>query len=630
MKYLTKIRQIISILESNKLMTWSVFSTLPLGYNQDISICRDKALPCLIDVQLSDEKRTLIRQGSALSLQIQTFFSRNLAVIVSSLTTTLIILLFSLKSNAQFPATEPMNPNLVSIIKADSLVGINQGIFQQRKLIGNVVLRQATTLVYCNLAILNETTNILEAYGRVKIIQADTVTITGDTAYYFGNERKAKINGRVKLDDKTVVITTNKLDYDLNSSVAYYNTNGKVVDKKSTLTSKEAYYNTTTKQVNFKTNVKVLDKEGNLTADSLRYNMLSKEAYFIAPTLIVNNKDTTYANTGSQYNTLTKISNLKGRSTVRTEDYIMTADTMIYDPPTEIGIANGNILFISKKDKAILTGDRGRYSKKNGYTRVFGHALLKNILENDTLFITADTLVSLDNKDTKVKKMYCYKKVQIYKSDLAGRCDSLSYNVSDSTIYFYQKPILWNNKNQSEADSINVLLKNDKIKLMNLKGKSFVISIDTLVNYNQIKGRKMQVMFTDSAKMERVSVEGNGESIYYAIDEKNTVTGMNRVQCGKMNLNFAKSKISRITFIGKPDGKFIPPKEIKADDKELDGFRWRLNERPTKESIIKAITPILEVKIKPINNDSIIVKNTGAEVKKIPLNKSKKKTKPKL
>jgi lipopolysaccharide export system protein LptA len=557
----------------------------------------------------------------------------NFLKVVKSIKSIQFALLFfcSLKSFAQIPTSaQPMNPNQVEIIKADSLVGINQGFFQQRKLIGNVALRQATTLVYCNLAILNETTNILEAYGKVKIIQADTVTITGDTAYYFGNERKAKINGRVKLDDKTVVITTNKLDYDLNSHVAYYNTNGKVVDKKSTLTSREAYYNTVTKLVNFKTNVKVIDKDGNLTADSLRYNMLSKEAYFVAPTLIVNNKDTTYANTGSQYNTLTKISNLKGRSTVRTEDYVMTADTMIYDPPTEIGIANGNILFVSKKDKVILTGDKGRYSKKNGYTRVFGHALMKNLMENDTLFINADTLVSIDNKETKVKKMYAYKKVQIYKSDMAGRCDSLSYNVSDSTIYFYQKPILWNTKNQSEADSINVLLKRNKIKLMNLKGKSFVISLDTLVNFNQIKGRKMQVMFTDSAKMEKVTVEGNGESIYYAIDEKNTVTGMNRVQCGKMNLSFAKSKVSRIAFVGKPDGRFIPPKEVKEGDKELDGFRWRLNERPTKESIIKAITPILEVKTKPANKDSILVKQDEIPTIKVPLNKSKKKTKSKL
>ena len=541
----------------------------------------------------------------------------------------LFLLFFSLNTQAQVPAM-PTNPNQLEIIKADSLVGLNQPFMQMRKLMGNVALRQGTTLLYCNLAVLNETTNILEAYGKVKIIQADTVTITGDTAYYFGNERKAKINGRVKLDDKTIILNTNKLDYDLNSSVAFYNTGGKVLDKKSTLTSKEAYYNTVTKLVNFKTNVKVVDKDGNLSADSLRYSTLSKEAFFVAPTLIVNKKDTTYANPGSQYNTLTKISNLKGRSTVKTEDYVMTADTMIYDPPTEIGVANGNILFISKKDKAILTGDKGRYSKKTGITRVFGHALLKNIFENDTLFLNADTLVSLDNKETKVKKLYAYKKVLMYKSDMSAKCDSLSYNVSDSTIYFYQKPILWNTKNQSEADSINIGLKNNKIKIMNLKGKSFVISIDTLVNYNQIKGRKMVVNFTDSSRVEKVTVEGNGESIYYAIDEKNTVTGMNRVQCGKMNLNFAKNKVSRIAFLAKPDGKFIPPKEIKPDDKELDGFRWRLAERPTKEMIMKIVSPPIEVKIPQIKKDSVIIKKVEKEVKKTPLNNSKKKLRSKL
>ena len=81
---------------------------------------------------------------------------------------------------------------------------------------------------------------------------------------------------------------------------------------------------------------------------------------------------------------------------------------------------------------------------------------------------------------------------------------------------------------------------------MNMKVKSFVISIDTLINYNQIKGRKMVVNFTDSSRIEKVTVEGNGESIYYAIDEKNTVTGMNRVQCGKMNINFKKNKVSKI------------------------------------------------------------------------------------
>lgn len=163
-----------------------------------------------------------------------------------------------------------------------------------------------------------------------------------------------------------------------------------------------------------------------------------------------------------------------------------------------------------------------------------------------------------------------------------------------------------------------------------MKGKSFVISIDTLINYNQIKGRKMLVNFTDSSRIEKVTVEGNGESIYFAIDEKNTVTGMNRVQCGKMNINFKKNKVSKIAFLAKPDGKFIPPKEIKMDDKELDGFRWRIAERPTKESIMKIVARPITIKLDATKKDSIMMKAREKEVKKVPFNNSNKKLRPKL
>lgn len=517
-------------------------------------------------------------------------------------------------------------PNQVEIIKADSLVGLNQAFMEVRKLMGNVSLRQGTTLLYCDLAILNSTTNNLEAYGKVRILQADTVTITGDTAFYFGNDRKALINGRVKLDDKTIVLTTKKLDYDLNSRMAVYNTGGRIIDKKSTLTSMEGHYNTVTKIFLFKKDVRVADKDGTLKADSLRYSTASKEAFFISPTEIVNKKDTMYANAG-MYNTVTKLSNFTGRSTAKMEDYILTADTLFYDTPTKIGISKGNVIFVSRKDKVILTGNQGRYYGQTGITRVYGNALMKNILENDTLFLTGDTLVSLDNKETKVRKMYAYKKVLIYKSDLAGKCDSLSYNVSDSTIYFYQKPILWSAGNQSEADSINILLVNNKINLMNMKGKSFVISLDTLKNFNQVKGRKIVANFTKESKLEKVTVDGNGESIYFAVDEKNKLTGMNRVECSKMNIAFKKNKVNRIAFIAKPDAKFVPPKEINEDLKQLDGFKWRLNEKPTKETIIARVTPPLIVK--KVLTDSVLVKKEKEPVKKqspsVPKSKSAKK-----
>jgi lipopolysaccharide assembly outer membrane protein LptD (OstA) len=160
-----------------------------------------------------------------------------------------------------FPAIMQAQSQL-EVIRADSLNGIQQDLIMRKTLIGHVQLRQGTTLLSCDQAVLNSTTNNVEAYGHVRIIQADTVTIHGDTAIYNGDSRQAFMSGRVKLDDHTIVMSTNKLDYDLNSRMAIYHTGAKIIDKKSTLTSREGFYNTVTKNFLFKEKVVVLDKDG--------------------------------------------------------------------------------------------------------------------------------------------------------------------------------------------------------------------------------------------------------------------------------------------------------------------------------------------------------------------------------
>lgn len=486
----------------------------------------------------------------------------------------------------------------VQVIYADSLNGIQVESSIIKKLIGKVVLRQGTTTLTCDQAILNSTTNNVEAYGHVKIIQADTVTITGDSALYNGDLRQAYMLGRVKLDDHTIILNTNKLDYDMNTKMAVYHTGARILDKKTTLTSKEGFYNTVTKNFLFKEKVRVLDKEGGaLKADSLRYNTASKEAFFICPTEIINKKDTVYTKSGF-YNTQTKVSNFTGRSTAKMEDYTLTADTLFYDSPTKIGVAKGNVEFLSQKDKVVLTGKNGRYNGKTGITRVYGNALMRNIMEKDTLYLTADTLVSFDNKQDSVRKLYAYKHVLIYKSDLSARCDSLGYDMRDSVIHFYQKPIIWTNDSQSTADSISLFMVNQKLKEMRLRGHSFVISADSASHFNQIKGRKVWVFFKDDSKLRRVNVEGNGESIYYVMDDKKVTTGLNRVECSRMNLFFEENKVKRITFITKPEAKFVPPKEWNEDLQVLDGYRWRINEKVTYKKLMEAVNaPELSIPI---------------------------------
>jgi lipopolysaccharide export system protein LptA len=491
--------------------------------------------------------------------------------------------------------------NQVRIINSDSLIGSPN----MKNLVGHVLLQQGTTTLSCIKAVVNELTNNVEAYGKVRIVQGDTVVITGDSATYNGDMRQAFVTGHVRLDDHTIILTTNKLDYDLNSKTAVYQTGAKILDKKSTLTSKEGIYNTVSKNFLFKKNVKVVDKEGGgLKADSLRYNTLSKEAYFICPTEIIDKKDTVFTSAGF-YNTQTKVSNFTGRSTAKTDEYILSADTLFFDSPTQIGVARGKVEFLSRKDQAILTGDFGRYAGKTGIARVFGHALMRNVMEKDTLYLTADTLVSLNSKKDSIRQLFAYKNVKIFKSDLSGKCDSLGYDVRDSVIHFYQKPIIWTNDSQSQADSISLFLVNQKLREMRLRGHSFVISKDSAEHFNQIKGRKIWVNFQENSQIKRVNVEGNGESIYYVVDDKKNTTGLNRVECSRMNMFFEDNQVKKITFITKPEAKFAPPTQWTEDLQVLDGFVWRIREKITLSMIQEKVKFVEATRKAEVKNEKM-------------------------
>jgi hypothetical protein len=80
------------------------------------------------------------------------------------------------------------------------------------------------------------------------------------------------------------------------------------------------------------------------------------------------------------------------------------------------------------------------------------------------------------------------------------------------------------------------------------------------------------------------------------MDEKKVTTGLNRVECSRMNLFFADNKVKKITFITKPEAKFVPPKEWKEELQFLDGFRWRLPEKISLDMIQKRVAPTPAVK----------------------------------
>ncbi|MES2731508.1 MAG: OstA-like protein [Bacteroidota bacterium] len=480
----------------------------------------------------------------------------------------------------------------VELLGAEELVIQKVNGVEVRKVRHNVRFRQQDVYLYCDSAFMYPVTNSIEAFSHVRITQGDTITLNGDSLYYDGNTRNAKMRGNVVLHDGSMTLTSSSMDYDLNTSMAAYYNNGRIVDKENVLTSKLGFYNTQTKLFTFKEHVKVVNPKYVVTSDTLQYNSASRLVYLKGPSKIVGKDGTLYANEGI-YNTATQVSNFQNRVTVDYGKYTLSADRLDHDQKNETGYAAGNVESFSKDDNVTVYGDFGRYSGKTGITKVYGKALMKNVSgPGDTLYLASDTLISYENKKDTVakrsnKKILAFPHVQIYKKDLQGKCDSLVYNFADSTIYFFRDPVMWSSGSQMEADSMHVQMAHNKIDKLFLRVNSFVISEDSLRNYNQIKGKTLTAFFDPKSKIDRVNVDGNGESLYFALDDKDSVlVGMNKVECSKMVVRFAANKVSKISFITKPDALFIPPHELEEPDKKLKGFQWRIKEKPTEEQVV--------------------------------------------
>ncbi|SMB89791.1 OstA family protein [Hymenobacter roseosalivarius DSM 11622] len=481
----------------------------------------------------------------------------------------------------------PPKGQRIELLTAGELVGGDFNGVEIRKLIGNVSFKQQNTFIYCDSAYQYIGRNALEAFSNVRIVENDTLTITGDQAFYDGDTRKARMTGNVVMRDPRMTLITQALDYDLNRKQAYYSTGGRLTDPENTLTSQRGYYNTVSKVFSFRRDVRLTTKDNLITTDSLQYNTVSKVAYFFGPTRITGQEGRTLYAENGYYNTITRVSNFQRNAKIETPDYLLGGDKLVYDEARQYGVATGNVSMTSKRDNIVIRGDVGRYWRALGKAKVYGTPVMRNISDRDTLYLAADTLMSVEGQpgQTSGGIIYAFPKVRIFRTDLQGRCDSLTYDRQDSIIYLNRNPILWSDKNQLTSDSMEIQQRRGKIDQMRLYANAFIVGQDTLLNFNQVKGRNMVAYFGDN-KIKKVDVVGNAESLYFALEGDTTTTGMNKAVSATMALRFAANKLQTITFQTNPDASFIPPHELKEEDKSLKGMQWRIKERPTRRATL--------------------------------------------
>ncbi len=458
-----------------------------------------------------------------------------------------------------------------------------------QKLIGSpsnqVQFVQKTTRIFGDSVYYFKEKNVVEVFGHVKILEGDSITITGKKLNYDGNVKLAQLREEVVYKDPSMTIYTDYMDYDMPAKIAYYFNGGELINDDIRLTSSQGNYQTDIKFASFKDSVLLVSPEYTLESDTLQYNTVSQIAYTKGPTKVIM-KDGTILNAkeGLEYKTQEKQSSFQV-SVIETEDYILKGDELFFDDIKKFYTATTNVEMTSKDDNIIIYGDFGRYWRNEGLIKVYGHTLMKKEVNMDTLYMTADTLISIEDSIAAKKRILAYNNVKIFKTNLQGKSDSLAYHNLDSILYLYEDPVLWSDENQITADSINIEIINNAVERMNTTGNSFVVSQDTVQNFNQIKGRNMVAHFRNS-KIDKVNVNGNGESIYYALEDDTVTVGMNKIICSDMLIKFKEAQIHTISFYTNPDASFFPPHEILEPDTRLSGFNWREEERPKKEEVI--------------------------------------------
>lgn len=270
---------------------------------------------------------------------------------------------------------------------------------------------------------------------------------------------------------------------------------------------------------------------------------------------------------------------------------IFAENEIFFNNETGLGFANGNVILKDTSNNTSIFCDSTRIKNNGDDLICLGSPMgrpyiLMESEDGDSLFMVSDTLLFETLKDTVVtdsvvsKKLKGFRDVRIYGNSIQAICDSLDYSEMDSLFTLYGEPVAWSDSSQFSSVFMQVQMANDAVDRMVLEQKAFVINSTDLLFFNQMKGRRIDVVFKADT-INHLTVNGNVESIYFVQDEESAYVGMNKMLSANMKMFLSENKVKRLTFFQQPDGTTIPMSLVGSNPEKLSGFNWDLNFRPT-------------------------------------------------
>ena len=442
--------------------------------------------------------------------------------------------------------------------------------------------------------------NFFRANGDVIFTQGDSLKMTCDQIEYDGTSKLAKAWGKVVLERPDMNLKTDTLFLDRANSKAFYNSFGTIEDEKRKLTSIRGIYFMDEKKYRFISRVKIDDPEYLLNSQRLDYYTESDKAFFYGKTTIVGEEYDIYCEKGA-YDTQLQRGNFQENAVIFYDNKEIRGDSLYFENEKNYAAATNNISVIDTLNKSIINGHYGEIFKAKDSAIITRRALAVNIIDQDSLYIHADTLIATGPTEKKILRGYY--DVRIFKTDLRGKSDSLHLDQSTGLIKLLKlplsrkenqiltasqknkkNPILWFGRSQMSGDKIFLTSDMETKKLDSLKiiGNSWIIERDSIsdTGFNQIKGGVLDGLFKEG-ELREIDVSKNTEVVYYMYsDEDNELIGIDKTTCSRLKMVTRENQIEDITFFVSPDGNLFPDKDLPLNERKLEGFIWREDERP--------------------------------------------------
>ena len=461
-----------------------------------------------------------------------------------------------------------------------------------QRLIGNVKMRHDSAYFFCDSAYFFEKTNSFNAFQNVHIIVNDSVEIFSDLLDYDGNTRFAEFFDNVKLMDDSTILLTEYLTYDRNLHLACYPDSATTYRGDKTLISCIGYYRDDLKEFSFFENVEVTSPKYQMFTDTLYYNTNIEKMWFEGPTIIINEENTLDGEHG-YYLVDEDIAFLDKRPVMRNETQRMKSDSMYYNRNIGLAKAYDHVDMIDTSYKVVMRGNYVEMWENKGlsFATDSAYAISYDNDNSDSLYIHGDTLfMYFDKQKEEAKKLIARRNVRFFKSDMQGKCDTLTYLVADSTIRMRVNPILWAEDSQMTGIDIDIKIKDQAIDWVLQKGNAFIISQDTVEGFNQIKGTDITSRFKDGG-IHRVNVDGDkAETIYWIRDDDGGLIGIDVSNSETMVIEMENQNISIIKSFKGISETMYPESDLSESSRYLQGFKWHDEARPRdKDDIFRRI-----------------------------------------